>query len=235
MVLSLRKKLLPLYDRFETIFDPRYQKNLWQNLWIFFLLMALLPLTIPIRISFVVLLGFTFVGIFLLIFFIQQIQKEIVLMDQHFSFSEKRFKEKLTRLNEQTRLLSTMKEVSRVVNDDNHLENILEKVFRLLEQSAHPEEIVIWLYQEDKQRLIPRAQRRNQLSFFLEELQLVDLDDTLVESCFQTQQIVRYAEGAFIHIGFPLVADQEALGVLTTRWFTQGTGLQKLKENSPLG
>lgn len=224
------KHLVPLFDRLEIIFDPRYQKNLWQYAWGVFVCFTLFALALPSRSFFLVLLLGLFLFLFLLMRFIQQLQKEMVSMDHHFSFLEKRFHEKLTRLQDQTRLLSTMKEVSRVVNDDNHLENILEKVFRLLEEIAHPEEIVIWLCQENKQRLIPRAQRRNQISFFQEELQLIDLDDTLVEPCFQTQQIVRYAEGAFIHIGFPLVADQEALGVLTTRWLTKGSELQKFKQ-----
>lgn len=225
--------LFSVFEYFDRCFDPRYQVRLrnhtlfglfvftwgcffllssWSEYFLFLLSVGLCVLLLA------------------LIYFIFHLQQEIYQTNQHFSICEKRLKEKYHRLAEQTRLLATIKEVGRVVNDDTHLENILEKVFSLLEQVACPEEIVVWLYQEQQQKLLPRAQRRNLTSLFQEDLHLADLDDTLVNECFQHQKVFRYAEGAFVHLCFPLVADNEALGVLTTTLLTKGSELQKLKQ-----
>lgn len=222
-------------EYFEMLFDPRkteYRKRLF-GIWSLILLGGVFLLFLaPQPYSFlffgVILLLSAF--LFLLFSYIEQLQKEIKQTNLHFAFSEKKLREKFHRLLEKSRLLSTMKEVSRVVNDDTQLENILEKVFSLLEQVANCEEMVIWLIQEHEPGLIPRARRRNRISFFQEDLHLEDLDNTLVDSCFEHQQVFRYSNGNLVHMCFPLVADNEALGVLSTTLLTKGTPNQKLRQ-----
>jgi diguanylate cyclase (GGDEF)-like protein len=206
-----------------------FLQKLWEVGLVFgFFYGALYPSFLLFLTLFLLLSGTLFLH--LLVQYVEHLQEELRQTDRHFTLAEKKLREKFHRLLEKSRLLSTLKEVSRVVNDDTQLENILEKVFSLLEQVSHCEEIVIWLLQEQKPGLIPRARRRNRTSFFQEDLHREDVDSTLVNECFEQQKVFRYSEGALVHLCFPLVADHEALGVLNTTLWTTGTESQRFKQ-----
>jgi diguanylate cyclase (GGDEF)-like protein len=134
-------------------------------------------------------------------------------------------------LQREVELLSAIREVSLIANDDVSFERILGEVLKIVEDLVESSEVAIYLADETTGELRPRVVRRGGESRFAEPArkrepageaspegeEFEDEDRSLVDEAFRERRTLRRVERGEVAIATLLFADAEIAGVLAVR------------------
>ena len=119
---------------------------------------------------------------------------------------------RLLRLEEEVDLLTAMRDVSRILNDDVHFDSIWGRVLEIVHALVRCEEISIWVVEEGV--LEPRVHQKGTVIRFGEKIDREEMDDSGVCDAARHHTVIRVVEDRGLSLVFPLVADAEEVGVL---------------------
>lgn len=117
-------------------------------------------------------------------------------------------------LQREVELLSAIREVSLIANDDVSFERILGEVLKIVEDLVESSEVAIYLTDEATGELKARVLRRAGESRFHD---FEDEDRSLVDEAFRERRTLRRIERGEVAIATLLFADAEIAGVLAVR------------------
>ena len=112
-------------------------------------------------------------------------------------------------------LLSAMRDVSRIVNDEASLEDMLSAVARVLDELLHAEEIIIFNRPEqagDSEPIAVLYKSADEIRF--RGKVHANLDRLMASQCMVTRSLLRRSEGEALTSCAPLIADGEVIGAL---------------------
>lgn len=117
-------------------------------------------------------------------------------------------------LQNQIELLSAMRNVSHVVNDAVEFRTILEEVTRIVTDLTGASEITVFLVTERSLKLQPAVHRQGEVVVFDEDIKRLRIDRRHVYQALQHRTVLRNKGDNHVNFVVPLIADQEALGVI---------------------
>jgi diguanylate cyclase (GGDEF)-like protein len=117
-------------------------------------------------------------------------------------------------LQREVELLSAIREVSLIANDDVSFERILDEVLKIVEDLVEAREVSIHLADETTGELKPRVFRRAGETRFSD---LEDEERPIVDEAFRVRRTLRRVERGELAVATLLFADAEIAGVLAVR------------------
>jgi len=146
---------------------------------------------------------------------------------------EKSLEERLAAAHSQTKQLSShlevltaMREVTRILSDAVDLKQIAKSVFDVLEPLLGTRQIALVL-KDDDDRLALKALRQSGQTQYDDELKNHDLDLTQVAVALDEQTLLKSVDGETGTFCVPLVADQNAVGVMRFQIPLEGSDEEK--------
>lgn len=127
-------------------------------------------------------------------------------------------------------LLAASREVGLILNEDVEFRTILQKVLEITANLVGPreaEEVTIFLKDELSDELFPRAQRKENKTWFDDDLQNKALDWRNVKESLQHQRLFFFTDGEYLDFSLPLIADRESVGVMKIKTILEGTQSEK--------
>ncbi len=116
-------------------------------------------------------------------------------------------------LNSHLEVLTAMREVTRILSDAVDLKQIAESVFNVLEPLLKADQIALIL-KDDRGQLVLKALRENGATQYGEELSGTEVDLADAREALTHQTLVKAIDGSTGAFCVPLVADQNAIGVM---------------------
>jgi hypothetical protein len=156
-------------------------------------------------------------GLFLVAWALRLRRQAGVLRDQRVRLGERAayYEDRSKRLSAQVELLSAMREVSRIVNDEVRFDRILDESLRIVQDLVDSESITIFLINERTGTLEAAAHRGgDRVTRFGKDLPPGAIDFANVEECLEHHTILRTVERDWLTLSVPLDADQEPVGVI---------------------
>ena len=137
-------------------------------------------------------------------------------------------------------LLSATREISLILNEDVDFDAILEKVLEVTDhllESINPpraipgqsdtDEITIFFKDTISDQLNPKAQRKQNQTYFENHFKKIPADATNVKEAVEHNRILFLTEGRELDLTCPLVADREVIGALKIKTVIVGTQEEK--------
>ncbi|MBI4615504.1 MAG: GGDEF domain-containing protein [Planctomycetes bacterium] len=126
----------------------------------------------------------------------------------------------ILRLEHEIDLLSAMRDVTRILNDDVQFERIWERVLEILRSIVEYEEVTIFVREVglrnglDEVVLIPRVHHREGRSVLGADIDPEKIDLSGVAEALEHRSAYQIVESDVLSLFFPLSVDQENMGVL---------------------
>ncbi|MFC1587452.1 diguanylate cyclase [Planctomycetota bacterium] len=117
-------------------------------------------------------------------------------------------------LRNQVELLTAMREMALVTNDNTLFREMLVKIFGIMESLLESHNIAIYLIDEDAEELKPRVYYNGTETLFEKDISLDTLDDELVHESFNFKRSFSTVEEKILWTSTPLLADNEAIGIV---------------------
>jgi len=154
--------------------------------------------------------------------------KRLESLEQH---SQDSFHQ-MSHLQSKIDLLSTLREISLVAKEDVEFEVILKKALELIAQfipmkQGSTDEITIFLKEEKRRGLFPKARWRQGETCFDDDLKNEPIDNSNVAESLEHQRLFLAVDGERFDLTLPLVADREALGAIKIKISLEGTPTEK--------
>jgi diguanylate cyclase (GGDEF)-like protein len=139
-------------------------------------------------------------------------RRELIEEGHRYEKRELEQRGRILRLEEDVDLLTAMRDVSRILNDDVQFDRIWGRILEIVHALVRSEEIAIWVFLDET--LQPRVHQRGSTLHFGDQIDTEELDSSGVTDAVDHQTVIRLVEGRVLSLVFPLAADSETLGVL---------------------
>ena len=117
-------------------------------------------------------------------------------------------------LSIEVELLSAMRNISLIVSEDVNFDSIFEKILKIVDELMEAVEITIYSADTPGGRLSPIAHRQDDKTLFGKQIQVENLDNSLVEEVWKHHTCTPSAQDDYLTFTTLLEADFDKVGIL---------------------